>query len=82
MSPTGESHRCDGGVHLDVWQDGQQRGSDAEQHVDADEDLVVGAAVRVGVVKVEEDHRHHRQQVVDGGDRQQSCEHTSNTTSL
>lgn len=63
--------------NLDLRQDGEHGGSDAEQHVNADEDLVFSAAIRVGVVDVEHDQRHQRQQVVDCGDRQQGCEHTT-----
>lgn len=62
-------------MNLDLRQDGQEGGSDAEEHVDADEDLVLGAAIRVGVVHVEHGQSHHRQQVVDRGDRQQSWGH-------
>lgn len=62
-------------MNLDLRQDGQNGGSDAEEHVDADEDLVLSATIRVGVVYVEHDQRHQRQQVVHCGDRQQSCEH-------
>lgn len=62
-------------MNLDLRQDGQEGGSDAEKHVDADEDLVLGAAIRVGVVHVEHGQSHHRQQVVDRGDRQQSWGH-------
>lgn len=65
------------GVNLDLWQDGQDRRANAEEHVDADEDLVLGAAIRVGVVDVEHDQRHQRQQVAHRGDRQQSCEYTA-----
>lgn len=63
-------------MNLDLRQDGHDRGSDAEQHVDADEDFVLGAAVGVGVVDVEHDQRDQRQQVVQRSDRQQSCKHT------
>lgn len=42
--------------YLDLRQDGQNRSSDAEQHVDADEDLVLSAAIRVGEVQV----KHHQ----------------------
>lgn len=63
-------------MNLDLRQDGQEGGSDAEEHVDTDEDLVLGATIRVGVVHVEHGQSHHRQQVVDRRDRQQSCEHT------
>lgn len=52
-------------ANLDLRQDGQEGGGDAEKHVDADEDLVLSAAVRVGVVDVEHSQSHHRQQVVD-----------------
>lgn len=55
-------------ANLDLWQDGQKGGGDAEKHVDADEDLVLSAAVRVGVVDVEHGQSHHRQQVVDRRD--------------
>ena len=55
-------------ANLDLGQDGQDRGSDAEEHVDADEDLVLSAAIRVGVVDVEHDQRYQRQQVVDCSD--------------
>lgn len=54
-------------------QHGHDGDAEAEQHVDADEDFVLGAAVRVGVVNVEQDQRHQGQQVVERGDRQQSC---------
>lgn len=64
-------------MNLDLRQDGQNGGSHAEEHVDADEDLVLSATIRVGVVDVKHDQRHQRQQVVDCGDRQQSCEHTT-----
>ena len=60
-------------VNLDLRQDGEEGGGDAEEHVDADEDLVLGAAIRVGVEHVEQDQSHHRQQVVERRDRQQSC---------
>lgn len=63
------------GTNLDVRQDGQDGGTDAEQHVDADEDFVLSAAIRMGVVDVEHHHRHQRQQVVQCSDREQSCEH-------
>lgn len=56
------------GVNLDLWQDGHDGGSDAEEHVDAYEDLVFSAAIRVGVVDIEHDQRHQRQQVADCGD--------------
>lgn len=62
-------------MNLDLRQDGQNRGCHAEEHVDADEDLVLSATIGVGVVYVEHDQRHQRQQVVHCGDRQQSCEH-------
>jgi len=62
---------------LDLWQDGHDRGCDAEEQVDADEDLVLSAAIRVGVVHIEHDQSHQRQQVVDCSDRQQSCEDTT-----
>lgn len=65
------------GANLDLRQDGHDGGSDAQEHVDADEDLVFSASLRVGVVDVEHDQRHQRQQVVHCGDRQQSCEHTT-----
>lgn len=61
--------------NLDLRQDGEDGGADAEQHVDADEDLVFSATVGVGVVDVEHDQRHQRQQVVDRGDREQGCKH-------
>lgn len=55
-------------THLDVRQDGENGHSDAEKHVDADEDLVLSATIRVGVVNIEHDQRHQRQQVVHSGD--------------
>ncbi len=64
-------------MNLNLRQDGHDRGSDAEEHVDADEDLVLSATIRMGVVHVERNHRHQRQQVVQCGDGQQSCEHTT-----
>lgn len=64
-------------MNLDLWQDGQYRGADTEEHVDADEDLVLSAAIRVGVVDVEQDQRHQRQQVVQCCDGQQGCGHTT-----
>lgn len=48
-------------LHLNVGQHGHHGDAEAEQHVDADEDLVLGAAVRVGVVNVEQDQRHQGQ---------------------
>lgn len=58
----------DASPHLDLREDGEHRGGDAEQHVDADEDLVLGAAVRVGEVQVEHDQGQQGQQVVQSGD--------------
>lgn len=63
------------GANLDLRQDGHDRGSNAKEHVDTNEDLVLSAAIRVGVVDVEHDQRHQRQQVVHSSDWQQSCEH-------
>lgn len=63
--------------NLDLWEDGHNRGSDAEEHIDADEDLVLSAAIRVSVVDIEHDQGHQRQQVAHCGDRQQSCEETT-----
>lgn len=54
--------------YLDLRQDGQNRGGDAEEHVDADEDLVLGAAVRVGEVQVKHHQRQQGQQVVERRD--------------
>lgn len=41
-------------MNLDLRQDGHDGGTDTEQHVDADEDLVLSATIRVGVVNVEQ----------------------------
>lgn len=62
-------------MDLYLRQDGHDGGSDAEEHVDADEDLVFSATIRVGVVDVEHDQRYQREQIVHCGDRQQGCEH-------
>lgn len=52
--------------YLNFGQDGHDGGSDTQQHVDADESLVLGAAVGVGVVHVEQHQRHEGQGVVQG----------------
>lgn len=61
--------------NLDARQDGEDGGGDAEQHVDADEDFVLCAAVRVSVVHVEQHQGHRGQHVVHRGNGQQSFEH-------
>ena len=48
------------GANLNLREDGENRCTNAEKHVDADEDLVLSATIRVGVVYVEHDQRHQR----------------------
>lgn len=42
--------------YLNLGQDGQDRCSHTEQHVDADEGFVLSASISVGVVHIEHDH--------------------------
>lgn len=58
--------------YLDFRQDGHDRCSNTQQHVDADEDFVLSAAIRVSVIHIEQDQRHQRQSIVDGCGRQKS----------
>lgn len=59
--------------HLNLGQDGQDRGPHAQQHIDADEGFVLSTAVRVGVVDIEHDQGHQGQDVVDGRCGEKSC---------
>lgn len=68
FNPPQLKNECKGGLNLDLRQDGHNRGCDAEEHVDADEDLVLSATIRVGVEDVKHDQRHQRQQIVDCSD--------------
>lgn len=54
-------------LNLNLRKDGQHGGCDAEEQVDADEHLILSAPISVGVVNVEQDQRHQRQQVVQCG---------------
>lgn len=59
--------------HLDLREDGDHGGADTQQHVDADEDLVLRAASRVGVVYIEQHQGHQRDHVVHRRGGQQCC---------
>lgn len=61
-------------VYLDFRQDGQDRSPDTQQHVDAYEDFVLGTAIRVSVIHIEQNQWHQRQSVIDGGGGQESYE--------
>lgn len=58
--------------YLDFRQNRYDRCTNAQQHVDADEDFVLSAAARVSVIHIEQDQRHQRQSVVDGCGREKS----------
>lgn len=58
--------------HLNLRQDGHDGHSDAEQKVEADEDLVLGAVVGLSVEDVEENDGGEGQGVVDDGEGEQS----------
>ena len=59
-------------MYLDFGQDGDDRDDDAEDEVEADEDLVFSAVVRLGVVHVEQHDRCERQRVVEDREGQQA----------
>ena len=60
--------------YLNSGKNGDDGHNDAEDEVEADEDLVLGAVVRFGVIHIEEHDSGESHSVVDDGERQQSCE--------
>lgn len=52
-------------MNLNLRENGHDRGSNAEQHIDADEDFVLSTTIRVSVVHVEEHQSHQGQHIVD-----------------
>lgn len=59
-------------LYLYLGQNGDNRDDDAQDKVEADEDLVLCAVVRLRVVDVEKHHSSDSQSVVDEGERQQA----------
>lgn len=59
--------------YLNFGQNGHHGHDDAENEVEADEDLVLRAVIGPGVKDVEEHNSSESQDVVDNGDKQQSC---------
>ena len=59
-------------MYLDFGQDGDDGDDDAEDEVEADEDLVFSAVVRLGVVHVEQHQRRERQCVVEDREEEQA----------
>lgn len=63
--------------YLHFGQDGHHGHDDAENEVEADEDLVLRAAIRLGVEDVEEHDSGESQGEVDDGDNQESCKQSN-----
>lgn len=59
-------------LYLYLGQDGDNGDDDAQDQVEADEDLVLRAVVRLCVVHVEKHHSSDSQRVVEDGERQQA----------
>lgn len=59
-------------LYLYFWQHRNNRGHDAEQHVEADEELVDEASIGLGVEEEEQHDSSKRQDVAEDCDRQQS----------
>ena len=58
-------------LYLNLGQDGHHRHNDTEDEVEADEDLVLCAVVRLSVVNVEEHHSSEGQGKVKDGEKEQ-----------
>lgn len=63
--------------YLHFGQDGHHGHDDAENEVEADEDLVLRAVVRLGVEDVEEHDSGESQGEVGDGDNQESCKRSN-----
>lgn len=59
--------------YLNFGQDGDDGYGDAEDEVEADEDFVLSAVVRLGVVEIEEHHRGKRQCIVEHSEEEETC---------
>lgn len=60
-------------LYLYLGQDGDNGDDDAEDKVEADEDLVLCAVVRLRVVDIKQHHSSDSQCIVENGERQQAC---------
>lgn len=59
--------------HLNFGQDGNNGDNDAEDEVEADEDLVFSAVVSRGVIDIEHHHSREGQGIVQHREGQESC---------
>lgn len=66
------------GSYLYFVQNGHHRDDNTEDEVEADEDLVLGAVVRFGVVQIEKHHGSKSQDIVQNGEEKKTYTQANN----